>query len=155
MGFNINSNSIEEDFFISRHIKKTETIQFVPPIKKARVVEIFDVNTLIIATKIPKISNKIYRFTVDIKGIKVPSTRSKNKDEKRFAKEAREYLSTFCLKEEITLENIVIEDGRIKADIYCGFVNVGEWLCHMGYTIFDNEEYPNNWYTHRIYSLSK
>ena len=150
MGININNN-----YNIPENIKKNETVVFIPPIKKGRVVQIYDVNTLIIATKIPEVSNKTYRFTIDIKGIKVPSTRSRNKYEKRFAKEAREYLNTFCLNDIVELRNIICEGDRLKADIYCGYICLGKWLENMGYAINENDDFPNDWEKYRINYLAK
>lgn len=159
MGFNVINNTEEE---IPADIKKSETYEYVPPITKGVVMQIYDLNTLVIATKVPEInskgyvepSSKTYHFTVDIKGIKVPSTRSSMADEKRFSKEAVEYLTSFCLRETVTLENVVKENNRLKADICYGFISLGEWLCHMGYAIEEGKEYPNNWYKYRINTLS-
>lgn len=151
MGLNFSSESKSE---IPADIKKSETHSFIPPIKSGRVIQIYDLNTLVIAVKIPEFSDKIYRFTMDIQGIRVPSTRAQNPDEKHFAKEAKDYLSSLCLRENVTLENLSHDGERLKADIYCGFLSLGEWLCHMGYAVTEDEDYPNNWYKHRINTLS-
>ena len=149
-----NRNNKDKKLFLPNNIDKKDTNIFIPPISKGIIIDIIDVNTLIIATKIPEISDKLYRFTIDLKNIKVPSVRSKNSHEKRFAKEAKEYLKQLCLNDSVTLKNIDIKNNRLEAEIYSNNLHINNWLIQMGYAITKNKDIPIDWHIYRLNYLS-
>ena len=137
MGINLFNNDNElkiQQQRIPYSISKKETCKFIPPIKEGRVYQIYDANTIKIAAKIPEISNQIYRFTIDLKNIKVYSTRSKNKIQKQKAIQTKKYLSSLILNEMVFIKDLDLINNRLVANIYLGDILINDWLVKMGYT---------------------
>lgn len=105
------------------------TIPFVPPVKKGKVIKVYDGDTITIASKLPYKSSGMYRFSIRLRGIDSPEINSKNEIEKELALNSKKYLSDMILGEIVDLKNISTEKyGRILADVYIDNVSVNKWM---------------------------
>jgi len=95
-----------------------DTIPFVPPITKGKVVRVYDGDTINIASKLPWDESPLYRFSVRVAGIDCPELKTRNDNEKLCAKMARDLVSKYALNKIVFLENVRLEKyGRILADV--------------------------------------
>ena len=62
-----------------------DTIPFVPPVTKGKVIKVYDGDTITIATKLPfanESKDTIWRFSVRLDGIDCPEIKGKTETEK-------------------------------------------------------------------------
>ena len=112
------------------------TTPFVPPIKKGRVVKIYDGDTITIAAKLPYSSSPLYRFSVRLNGIDTPELHTKNLEEKEMAEKARDALKMQIMNKEVELKNRKTEKyGRLLADVYCENFYINEWLVNERFAV--------------------
>ena len=103
------------------------TVPFKPPIKKGYVIKVYDGDTITIASKLPYLNSKMYRWSVRIRGIDCPEMKTHNKEEKQMAKLAQETLSKMILNNYVMLENVNNDKyGRVLADVYYKKTNISE-----------------------------
>ena len=125
------------------------TTPFVPPIKKGRVVKIYDGDTITIAAKLPYSSSPLYRFSVRLNGIDTPELHTKNLEEKEMAEKARDALKMQIMNKEVELKNTTTEKyGRLLADVYCDSFYVNEWLVNERFAVkYDGgtKKTPESW----------
>jgi micrococcal nuclease len=109
-------NSSLNDDDIKRELNNS--IKFVPNIRKALVVKVYDGDTITIVTKL-KLFGPKYKFSVRLKGIDAPEMKTKDIEEKKVAIKSRDWLSERILGRKIILKNVSYEKyGRLLADIY-------------------------------------
>ena len=103
---------------------------FIPQIYKARVVKVYDGDTITIVGFPENTDKKLYKFSVRISGIDCPEMRTSSEEEKEFAIKARDTLSSLILNNIVRLENISTDKyGRLLADVWYGEdINISEWL---------------------------
>ena len=110
-------------------IEYDDTIPFIPPVTRGKVIKVYDGDTITIASKMPWDSSPFFRFSVRLNGIDCPEIRTKNVNEKKCAKMAKEMLSKNILHKIVTLKNVELEKyGRILADVYIQDTNVTDCL---------------------------
>ena len=110
-------------------VNYNDTIPFIPPVSKGKVIKVYDGDTITIASKMPWDSSPFFRFSVRLNGIDCPEMRTKNVNEKKCAKLAKEMLTTNILNKIVTLKNVQLEKyGRILADVYIQDTNVTDCL---------------------------
>lgn len=110
-------------------IKYEDTTPFIPPITSGLVIKVYDGDTITIASKLPYHDSPLYRFSVRLNGIDTPEIKSKNEEEKKLAKLAKDTLSSQILNKVITLKNIQLEKyGRILADVIIDNKNMSEFM---------------------------
>ena len=106
-----------------------DTIVFKPDITHGRVIKVYDGDTITIATKLPYDNSPFFRFSVRLRGIDCPEIRSKNENEKKCAKIAKELLVGHIYHKIVTLKNVDYDKyGRVLADVYLNDVNITEEL---------------------------
>lgn len=110
-----------------------EVKPFIPAINFGKVVRVYDGDTITIAARIDlegKMSMKLYRFNVRLRGIDSPEIRSKNPSEKLLAVEARDALHELLMGKLITLEGTCYDKyGRLLADVKTmDGINAGQWM---------------------------
>ena len=109
------------------------TKPFIPPISKAKVVKVYDGDTVTIATNL---YGEIYRFSVRLNGIDTPEMKSKNENVKLRAQKAKNALSSLVLDKIVELKNVGYDKyGRILADIYIENIHVNNWMIAEGHAI--------------------
>ena len=134
-------------------IKYEDTIKFIPDIKSAQVIKVYDGDTFTIATKLNKKQKQYYRFSVRVKGIDCPEMKTKNLSEKYVANLAKERVSGLILNKNVILKNIIYDKyGRICADVYINYknavYNLAEILIseHLGVEYYGKTKHsPTNW----------
>jgi len=132
-----------------REIQWSETIPFMPPIENGQVIKVYDGDTITIATKLPYKDSPIYRFPIRLKGIDTAEIKSKNENEKKHAKIARDALSELILHKTVIVKNIENEKyGRILADVYLDELCLNDWMIEKGYAVkYDGgtKQIPTSW----------
>jgi len=128
---------------------------FMPEIKTAKIVRVYDGDTVTIATRIQidgKEIPKIFRFSLRLRGIDSPELKTKNQTEKALAIQSRDALSNLILGKIMTIENVDYDKyGRILADMITpDGVNVSQWMIDNGLAVkYDGgtKHRPNEWTT--------
>ena len=72
-----------------KSINWENTKPFIPNIKYAKVIKVYDGDTITIAAKIHPLDSNYYRFSVRLAHIDCPELKTKNKDEKNYAEKAK------------------------------------------------------------------
>ena len=110
--------------------------RFIPDIQYAKVVKVYDGDTITIACKYPTRSKKLYRFSVRLAGIDAPEMNANSDIERIAANNSKQGLYNLIFNETIRLENIRIEKyGRLLADVYLYDLHVNSWLLDNHYAI--------------------
>jgi len=125
------------------------TIGFVPPISRGKVIKVYDGDTITIASKLPYIDSVIYRFSVRLIGIDAPEIKGSTDIEKTLAILSRDALHKLIFGKIVRLENVGTEKyGRLLADVYLDDINISKWMIQNGYAIAYNggkKMKPNDW----------
>lgn len=126
-----------------------DTVIFVPPIKKGKVIKVYDGDTITIATTLPYKKSPIYRFSVRVAGIDCPEMRTSNVNEKKCAVLAKQFTVDMVDGKIITLKNVKTEKyGRVLADVYCDDISLGDALLNARLAVkYDGKtkSTPINW----------
>lgn len=100
-------------------IKYEDTVTFIPDIKSAQVIKVYDGDTFTIATKLNKKQKQFYRFSVRVKGIDCPEMKTKSLNEKYVANIAKERVTELIMNKTVILKNITYDKyGRICANVF-------------------------------------
>ena len=130
-------------------VEYASTIKFIPPIEKAHVIKVYDGDTFTIAAKLPWNRQQFYRFSVRIKGIDCPEMKTSNKNEKKVALLAQQFVSNLILQKIIQLKDITYDKyGRLCAHAFIGETNIGDALLSKHLAIPYNggtKKPPKNW----------
>jgi len=103
---------------LPENIEWNDTIPYIPPVSRGRVVKVYDGDTITIATYMPGLSD-LYRFSVRLSGIDCPEMRTKNESEKAVAELAKQRLSDVILGKDVELHGVRLEKyGRILAEVW-------------------------------------
>jgi len=127
----------QEDNNLPKHLNLSEIDFFIPDIDKARVLKIYDGDTITIICR-PKNANvNLYKYSVRIAGIDCPEIRTNNENEKKIAKKARDELGLLLFKNIVCLKNIKPDKygNRIVAEVWYENINISEWLIKKGYAV--------------------
>lgn len=120
------------DKYKNAYLNKVEygdTIPFIPPLDKCKVIKVYDGDTITVAQKLPYKKSPIYRFSVRLNGIDCPEIKGKNPDEKQCAQYAKKFVSKLIMNEIVELRNISTEKyGRVLADVHYKNYNISELL---------------------------
>jgi len=130
----IHNNSIDE----LMNVKYEDTVEFKFPITGGKVIKVYDVDTITIASKLPYKESPIYRLSVRLNGIDGPEIKGKDisDEEKEYAKKARVYLLNLLFDKYVRLENIENEKyGRILADVYLDNLHINNKLLEERYVV--------------------
>ena len=75
-----------------KDITTKETTIFIPQIKYAKVIKVYDGDTITVASKLPFKSSPIYRFSVRLRSIDSPEIKGASKKECELAIKSRDAL---------------------------------------------------------------
>ena len=107
--------------------------KYVPKIRRAKVVSVYDGDTITVAAKSSCTAPPLL-YKVRLARIDTPELRTKDAEEKRLAILARDALSEKILGKIVTLENVGLEKyGRVLADISYRGENICDWLLKEKY----------------------
>ena len=143
------SKPTKDDTSYLRDVTYSDTIPFIPPITRGKVIKVYDGDTITIASKMPWSDSPLYRFSVRINGIDCPEIRGKSESEKRCAVLAREHVDNMSNGKMVRLENVQLEKyGRILADVYVEDESIGRSLIEKRLAVnYDggNKHCPEDW----------
>jgi micrococcal nuclease len=118
------------------NITYKETNEFIPEIRFAKVIKVYDGDTITVAAKLPFNDSPVYRFSVRLNGIDSPEIHGKGEKERNLAIKSRDALQNLILGEIIELKNNSKEKyGRLLADIYHNDIHVNKWMVDKGYAV--------------------
>ena len=126
-----------------------EVTKLTPIIKKdAFVIKVYDGDTITIIYE-NESDKKVYKGSVRLRGIDTPELRTKNKNEKEIALEAKKEMVELVYKRYIKLKNIDYDKyGRILADIYVKNINISEYMVNKRFAVkYDGgtKNIPTDW----------
>jgi hypothetical protein len=125
------------------------TIGFVPPVSRGKVIKVYDGDTITIASKLPFNDSVIYRFSVRLIGIDCPEIKGSTDIEKKLAILSRDALHKLIFGKIVRLEDVGTEKyGRLLANVYLDDINVSDWMIQSGYAVKYNggkKIRPNDW----------
>ena len=126
-----------------------EVTKLTPKIKKdAFVIKVYDGDTITIIYE-NESDKKVYKGSVRLRGIDTPELRTKNKNEKEIALEAKKEMVELVYKKYIKLKNIDYDKyGRILADIYVKNINISEYMVNKRFAVkYDGgtKNIPTDW----------
>ena len=117
--------------FCTPNINWDNTSPFIPNIKRAKVIKVYDGDTITIASKVNTFSRKYYRFSVRLARIDCPELRTKDNNEKEYAVKAKESLERLILNKYVNLKVIKTDKyGRLLAEVYFENKSINDWLLH-------------------------
>lgn len=103
--------------------------RFIPDIHYAKVVKVYDGDTITIACKYPIRGKNLYRFSVRLAGIDAPEMNDDCYIERTEANLSKTALYNLVFNETVRLDNIRSEKyGRLLADVYLRDLHVNTWL---------------------------
>lgn len=113
-----------------------ETKIFIPQINFAKVIKVYDGDTITVASKLPFKESPIYRFSVRLRSIDSPEIKGKSDQECQLAIKSRDALHNLIFGKIIELKNNGKEKyGRLLADIYYKDIHINKWMVDNGYAI--------------------
>ena len=116
-------------FGIPQSASWKSTVPFSVPLKKGRVIKVYDGDTITIANYLPIWRSPLYRFSVRINGIDCPEIKGSCESEKTCAKIARDFLKKRILGKVVQLKNVRSEKyGRVLADVFYKKQSCGDLL---------------------------
>ena len=119
-----------------KNINYKETETFIPPIRFAKVIKVYDGDTITVAAKLPFDDSPIYRFSVRLSGIDSPEIKGENEKECNLAIISRDALHNLIFGKIIELKNNGKEKyGRLLADIYYNDIHINKWMIDKGYAV--------------------
>lgn len=119
-----------------QRITYKDTEPFIPQIKFAKVIKVYDGDTITVAAKLPFEESPIYRFSVRLAGVDSPEMKGAHEKERLLAIKSRDALSTLLLGQIIELKNNKKEKyGRLLADIYYKDIHVNNWMLTNNYAV--------------------
>ena len=125
------------------------TVPFVPPVTRGKVIKVYDGDTITIATKLPFPDSPVYRFPVRLHGIDSPEIKGKSPEEIALAKIARDALSNMIMDKTVELRNVNTEKyGRLLANVYIDNIHINQWMLDNKYAIeYDGgtKRRPDEW----------
>ena len=125
------------------------TIPFVPPVTRGKVIKVYDGDTITIATKLPFPDSPVYRFPVRLRGIDSPEIKGKSLEEITLAKISRDALSHMIMDKTVELKDVNTEKyGRLLANVYIDNIHINQWMLDKKYAIaYDGgtKRRPDEW----------
>lgn len=110
--------------------------RFIPDICYAKVVKVYDGDTITIACKYPKRGNQLYRFSVRLAGIDAPEMNADAYIDRLKANISKTELYNLVFNETVKLKNIKNEKyGRLLADVYLYDLHINDWLLKNNYAV--------------------
>tara|TARA_B110000261_G_C13007749_1_gene326843 strand:- start:117 stop:701 length:585 start_codon:yes stop_codon:yes gene_type:complete len=122
---------------IPKNLDYKDLKYFYPPIKKGRVIRVYDGDTLTIAAKVPLLKNKeIYKFSIRLNRIDCPEIRTNNAIEKISGLRVRDLLSEKIMNKMVNIEILKTDKyGRYLAEVSYKKQNISDWLLFNNYAI--------------------
>lgn len=121
------------------NITYKDTLAFIPPIMYAKVIKVYDGDTITVAARLPFVGSPIYRFSVRLAHIDSPEIIGGSKMETRLAIRSRNALHKLIFGKIIELKNNGKEKyGRLLADLYYNGLYINQWMLDNKYAVMYN-----------------
>ena len=131
-----NEDSVENAITFYKDILYKDTVVFIPQIRFAKVIKVYDGDTITVAAKLSSNSQSIYRFSVRLRSIDSPEIKGMSKKECELAIQSRDALHNLIFGKIIELKNNGKEKyGRILADVYYNDIHINGWMVDGGYAV--------------------
>ena len=119
-----------------RGCNSSNTLKFIPNVTRAKVVSVYDGDTITVAARISRRSQP-FLFKVRLAGIDAPELRgSKSAEEKQAAVAARDYLRDLLQDKCVDLKNVETEKyGRLLATVKLRGKDVSRLLLDRGHAV--------------------
>ena len=112
-----------------KSINWENTKPFIPNIKYAKVIKVYDGDTITIAAKIHFLDCQYYRFSVRLAHIDSPELKTKNIDEKNYALKAKIELENVILNKVVNIKILKSDKyGRLLAEVIYDNKSINNWL---------------------------
>tara|TARA_E500000178_G_scaffold318205_1_gene339380 strand:- start:109 stop:594 length:486 start_codon:yes stop_codon:yes gene_type:complete len=112
-----------------KSINWENTKPFIPNIKSAKVIKVYDGDTITIAAKIHFLDCQYYRFSVRLAHIDSPELKTKNIDEKNYALRAKTELENVILNKMVNIKILKSDKyGRLLAEVIYDNKSINNWL---------------------------
>ena len=119
-----------------QNITYKETEAFIPQIRFAKVIKVYDGDTITVAAKLPFETSPVYRFSVRLRSIDSPEIKSQSQKECELAIVARDALHNLIFGKIIELRHNGKEKyGRLLADLYVNDLHINKWMVDKGYAV--------------------
>lgn len=119
-----------------KNISYKETDIFIPQIRFAKVIKVYDGDTITVAAKLPFDDSPIYRFSVRLRNIDSPEIKGGSERECNLAIQSRDALHNLIFGKIIELRNNGKEKyGRLLADLYYNEIHINKWMVDNGYAV--------------------
>lgn len=116
-------------------VEEKECARYVVPIRFARVLRVYDGDTIFVASLLPH-SATVYRFPVRLARVDAPELRTRDAEEKAAAVVSRDALHALLHNSCVELRNVSYDKyGRILAEVWRGSTNVSDWLLAHGLAV--------------------
>lgn len=124
-------------------VEEKSCAKYVVPIRFARVLRVYDGDTIFIASLLPH-SKEVYRFPVRIARVDAPELRTRNPEEKAAAVVSRDALHALLHGACVELRDVSYDKyGRLLAEVWHGDINVSDWLLSRGLAVpYDGKTKP-------------
>ena len=112
-----------------KSINWENTKPFIPNIEYAKVIKVYDGDTITIAAKIHFLDCQYYRFSVRLAHIDSPELKTKNIDEKNYALKAKTELENVILNKMVNIKILKSDKyGRLLAEVIYDNKSINNWL---------------------------
>ncbi len=129
-------------------VEYKDTTAFVPNIKYAKVIKVYDGDTITVAARLLKHDDTVYRFSVRLRSIDAPEIKGQTPYECAQALIARDALKALIYGQIVELRNNGKEKyGRLLADIFLlNGLHVNTWLLEHKYAVrYDGKGPKRDW----------
>lgn len=111
-----------------KNVSLCETVQYLPSIKKGKVLKILNGNTIIVAALLCGTTSPIYRFIISLKNVYRSNIKQTTK-----MYNSRRLLSDFLLEKTIEIKDLSYnEEGILNANIYLDNIHINTKIIEMG-----------------------
>jgi endonuclease YncB( thermonuclease family) len=130
-------------------VEYSSTTVFKPQISVAKVIKVYDGDTITIATPVQFEGSPMYRFSVRLRDIDCPELRTKNEVEKACSKIAKQVMVDQVLGKMVTLTDVDYDKyGRVLANVLLNGVNITDVLMRRNLAVvYDGgtKKCPDDW----------
>ena len=117
----------EDESWLNENYDVKTLKEFIPPVKKGKVVKVYDGDTITIATRI--YNDPVCKFSVRVNGIDTAEMKGWLDASKKMAILARDQLTDLIYGKTVRLENVQFEKyGRLLCELYAGDVHINRWM---------------------------
>ena len=128
----MNQESLHKDL-MECSMKNTPYFSLCDQEFTCKCVKVYDGDTITVIFK-PFEQTSFYKFRIRLYGIDTPELRTKNKKEKEFGKQVRDFLKEKILDKVVTVSCLDFDKyGRLLVELFINDESINNWLIDKGY----------------------